>query len=808
MHGKFVLSGILSGLLLASLPVSVRAQASRYIAPHGKDSGRDCSDPSAPCLTIRHALELAETGDTLILSPGTYTESGLSIGKELTIQGNHPDKTIVQGASRPEEAGDRVFEILKDTIVVIEGLTIRHGTAAGRGGGLLNRGDLTLSQVRVLGNSTGNAFGTSGGGLYNDFHSTLTMSDCLIAGNYTGLSLDDFGSGGGGLYNNIGGLVTLVRCTIRNNWTGAQETGFGGEGGGIANLGTLVVDRCTITENRTRFGGEGGGIWSGVNSSSFTLINSLVHGNFTSGGGHGGGIYAWRTGTLVNSTISGNRTGSRSGEHGSTIARASDGGGIYVPRGGVLTVAHCTIADNTSEDGRGGGIYSAEPVFDVGGTILMEDSVVAGNHVLAREESADCFGPVTSGGYNLIKDPRGCTLRGDTLTLLSGVDPLLSLLRNNGGPTKTHALLPSSPAIDAGDPNPAILPETDQRGNPRVGQGRIDMGAYEMGPDRFSAYNDLSWRQGQTDRNITRYTTENGIGSPPEGSRGSLIDFRSGLPVLGTLSVTGGTWDGAIHPRQGRLSDRGTDAHTIFNGKVNTTGVVGYGEENLVLTFTSLDPHLQYEVSLFANRNREDYKDRVTTTELVGAAHLENHSSAGADFAGLNDESVSIVNGYNKEQGYVARFRNIDPGADGSFALHVSAGGAPEQANTYYASAVCLKASARERSGYVTEIGLSNEPGGPQDVTTYLKDETAHLRIKDVDLDPNEVPQASVEARLRQNGQTVHKVLSYDAEQSAFLGALDLSPFEPGDIQVSITGTVTTKSILIRHSELLILNDE
>ncbi len=68
------------------------------------------------------------------------------------------------------------------------------------------------------------------------------------------------------------------------------------------------------------------------------------------------------------------------------------------------------------------------------------------------------------------------------------VDPLLGPLADNGGPTQTHALLPGSPAINAGDPNamPGVdgVPLYDQRGEgfERVAGGRIDMGAFEVQP--------------------------------------------------------------------------------------------------------------------------------------------------------------------------------------------------------------------------------------------------------------------------------------------------------------------------------------
>ena len=79
------------------------------------------------------------------------------------------------------------------------------------------------------------------------------------------------------------------------------------------------------------------------------------------------------------------------------------------------------------------------------------------------------------------------TISGNTTGNLIGVDPILdSTLRDNGGATQTLALLPVSPAIDAG--NPTTFPPTDQRGvsRPQDGNGdgtaRSDIGAVERQP--------------------------------------------------------------------------------------------------------------------------------------------------------------------------------------------------------------------------------------------------------------------------------------------------------------------------------------
>jgi hypothetical protein len=61
------------------------------------------------------------------------------------------------------------------------------------------------------------------------------------------------------------------------------------------------------------------------------------------------------------------------------------------------------------------------------------------------------------------------------------IDPRLGALAVNGGPTRTHALLAGSPAIDAagGDPCPT---DRDQRNTERPQGGACDVGAFERVP--------------------------------------------------------------------------------------------------------------------------------------------------------------------------------------------------------------------------------------------------------------------------------------------------------------------------------------
>jgi hypothetical protein len=105
------------------------------------------------------------------------------------------------------------------------------------------------------------------------------------------------------------------------------------------------------------------------------------------------------------------------------------------------------------------------------------------NALLAKANKADCYndsGVVTLvAGSNLIHK-NGLGGNACSMPALTG-DPLVGPLDDNGGDTFTHALLDSSPAINAG--TDAGCPATDQRGRLRIGQ--CDIGAYERMYDLY-----------------------------------------------------------------------------------------------------------------------------------------------------------------------------------------------------------------------------------------------------------------------------------------------------------------------------------
>ena len=234
-----------------------------------------------------------------------------------------------------------------------------------------------------------------------------------------------------------GALLTLKHLTIANGNAGS-------DGGGINNSGTLTVTNSAFSGNSA--GTHGGGI---NNSGTLTVTYTTFSGNSATSG-FGGGIINGGTATITNSTFSGNS------------ATGGLGGGIN-NGGGTLTITNSTFSGNSASTG--GVIYNS-------GTVTLRNTIVANS-----TSGGNCFGTITNGGNN-IDDNTSCGW-GAVSGSMSSTNPLLGALANNGGPTQTMKLLPTSPAIDAG--MNTDCPATDQRGvtRPQPVGGNCDIGAYE-----------------------------------------------------------------------------------------------------------------------------------------------------------------------------------------------------------------------------------------------------------------------------------------------------------------------------------------
>jgi hypothetical protein len=331
------------------------------------------------------------------------------------------------------------------------GNAVVGGSSPGSGGAVFNVGTLTISASTFSANST--SYG-GGGGIANT--GTLTVGDSLFSANTAGTA----NASGGGI-DNTGRLVVMIsNCTFAGN-----TAGIGGAINNSGIFGNLTVSGSTLSGNRAIYGA---GVY---NTTTLTVSNSTVAANLASSTigapGAGGGICNTGTLTLSNSTVAGN-----SATHASQSAGL--GGGIYSASTSPVNLVSSTIAGNFAGN-NGGGLYV---ISGATSTVRPRNVILAGN---TSPMGADLFGRIASQGHNLIQDPSQGS--GFDSTDLLTLDPLLDPngLQDNGGPTQTIALLPGSPALNAGDP--AQLGVADQRGVVR--SGGVNIGAYQASATAF-----------------------------------------------------------------------------------------------------------------------------------------------------------------------------------------------------------------------------------------------------------------------------------------------------------------------------------
>jgi hypothetical protein len=416
--------------------------------------------------SLRQAILDACDGSTItfantVVSPITLV-SELAIDKDLTIQG--------PGAAALTISGNNAVRVLNIGSVnpvinvTVSGLTIAFGNAAGSG------------------------LASLGGGIFDNITGTLTITDTAISNNNS----VDMGSPGlpgvgGGIYSNSTiGSLNVINSTFSGN---------GGFGGAIFTNRPLNVANSTFSENKCSNTNPGGSAFAGAicnvaaagqsNVTNSTFLGNTANNASASQDAFGGAIYNATSLDVTNSTFVGNSTNS-SGFGG------SQGGAIYTGTNGPLIVTNSTFVGNTASSGNGGG-SSGGGIFNFDSRLAsFRNSIMALNTVTGINITGpDVSGAFTSQGHNLIGKGDGSTgfsngTNGDQVgTIALPLDPKVGPPQNNGGPTPTVALLPGSPAIDAGDDSvlgsPLFL-TTDQRGPgfPRNFGAHVDIGAFEL----------------------------------------------------------------------------------------------------------------------------------------------------------------------------------------------------------------------------------------------------------------------------------------------------------------------------------------
>ena len=279
--------------------------------------------------------------------------------------------------------------------------------------------DLTISNGRLTGTFA------AGAGIAN--LENMTLDRVVVTGNnVVNVAATNSEPSGGGISHGGPGLMTLRRSTVSGNTVTASQTAGSGatsamaSGGGITSSGSLTIERSTISGNTV----------------SASVASADPGASATA---RGGAIFNFSGLNISVSTISGNQAVATA----TSPATRSEHGGIR--NESQLTATGSTIAFNT---GTTSANLSAQLSETVTSTIISDP-----------QGGSSCDGSVdTDGSFNIDE--------GDTcgIATATDVDPQLGPLADNGGPTRTHKLAASSPAIDQGT---AATFTSDQRGQPR-----------------------------------------------------------------------------------------------------------------------------------------------------------------------------------------------------------------------------------------------------------------------------------------------------------------------------------------------------
>ncbi|MBV8859392.1 MAG: Ig-like domain repeat protein [Acidobacteria bacterium] len=519
--------------------------------------------------TLREALNAANAlagADTVNFDPNVFAAPGPhtielaatlpTVSTSVTVNG--PGAGVL--TLRRSTAGFYRLLNITATPVRLSGLTLTNGRAPdgadAAGGALVNRGATTLTGVRVTGNrsgdgTSGSPSGGGGGGIYNQ--GTLSLVDCLVAGNTTG-----------------------------NGVTGSGQLGDGGGGGGIYSAGALA------------------------------LTNSLVNGNGTgtgpNAGGSGGGIYASGQAALTNTTVSNNTTGAGG-------FASSRGGGAYA-NGLTLTLTNSTVTGNSSQFGgdHGLAVGPSQASISVGNTVVarngtgtQSDLTALPNWYVSRGHNIIGIAGNTGGGNAFIDGQNGDRVG----TPASPFNPLLGPLGDYGGPTQTFALLPGSPAIDAGSSTGA--PATDQRGVGRV--GAVDIGAFESRGFQLAA-------TAGTPQSATINTT---FGVPltatvtsafGEPTAGGLVTFSA--PASGASGTFSGSPTVSVNASGVATAPAFTANGT--GGSYNVTASAGPSSATFALTNLKLDQTITFDTLSNKVFGNPDFTVSATATSNLAVS--------------------------------------------------------------------------------------------------------------------------------------------------------------------------------------------
>jgi hypothetical protein len=433
--------------------------------------------------TIQDAINLANTGDRVLVSAGTYSEQIDFAGKDLVIESvDGPEVTIIDGNG----ALGHVVTLVsgESTNAALRGFTVRGGfgeagsMGAGPGGGvLIDNAALTIDNCIIADNT-----GILGGGVHVNLGEAI-IRDTRFSGNHA--------LQGGGFYIEQGDV------TIENSeFHGNSATTFGGAMA-IFWLSNANVSDTQFTENIVINAGLGGAVYANHATIDFSRLTFADNGKATAlddgvsyqiSTGGGGAVYT----TSTNGRIDASRMERNVSAFGSAL---------YVAGSGTLEVVNTLIAQNAAECQCGTGtVYAnaSSPVLtnctiaDNGGFVAIFTTYNAfptvNNSIIVGQQNTTAGNGSTTLGYSLLQGTAFAAML--TVGNISPSDAMLDA-------SADYAPLPGSPAIDAGDNTvvPADI-TTDLLGNARFvddpdtqgtgnGEGAlVDIGAIEFQVDQ------------------------------------------------------------------------------------------------------------------------------------------------------------------------------------------------------------------------------------------------------------------------------------------------------------------------------------
>ena len=460
---RFTKWRVIATIILIFLTCSKISADTHYVSHLGTGAVPPYTNWATATPIIQNAVDVATSGDTVLVANGVYDEgervtpgyalsNRVVITKNITVRSaSGPANTIILGAPTPGGGhGNDAIRCVYMEAGTLEGFTVSNGWTRAisatwlyddSGGGIFLANGSVATNCVVTGNF---AYYAGGGVACNpgcELVSSTIISNradtdsgggaiCYQGGvirnsTFTGNSAPKYG---GGAYCFYGGVVS--NCTFIAN------SCLNGGGAMLYHGGEAV--NCTFSSNTATYGG-------GVYCTSGGMVHrSIITGNKAA---HGGGAYCWTGGTLKSCLITGMNV-------------ASKGAGVFCYKGGNIN--NCTISGNNANS-YGGGVFCYNGGFVLNSVIYYNAAIIDGanwHSDIAQVRFSQC-----------------CTTPTNSPCFGSGNLPDAPLFKDQGA--GNYHLTKASPCIDVGFFQSWMTSAMDLDGNPRIHNGKVDIGAYE-----------------------------------------------------------------------------------------------------------------------------------------------------------------------------------------------------------------------------------------------------------------------------------------------------------------------------------------